>query len=186
MAKAPKKQVQKSGNGVWGHLLLGVLVSLTFWVPHIDSFNISKFVVLGIGVLILSALALPSIKVKSQAKIGTYLLLVFLIMLMVNLLASPNMYKSLIGALGRNNGVLTYFCFAVLAFLISIRFKLSDLPKLLWSLVGLGVFQTFYNILQLVEADPITWNNPYGFILGTLGNSDFAAALLAICSIATL
>ena len=186
MAKAPKQQAQKSGNGIWGPLILGIVVSLTFWVPHIDAFNISKFVVLGIGVLILSALALPNLKVKSQAKAGSYLLLFFVIMLLINLFTSPNTYKSLIGALGRNNGVLTYFLFAILAFLISIRFKLTDLPKLLWALAGLGVFQTFYNILQLADADPITWNNPYGFILGTLGNSDFAAALLAICSIATL
>ena len=186
MAKAPKQQVQKSRSGIWGPLILGIVVSLTFWVPHIDAFNISKFVVLGIGVLILSALALPNLKVKSQAKAGSYLLLFFVIMLLLNLFTSPNTYKSLIGALGRNNGVLTYFLFAILAFLISIRFKLTDLPKLLWALAGLGVFQTFYNILQLADADPITWNNPYGFILGTLGNSDFAAALLAICSIATL
>jgi O-antigen ligase len=186
MAKAPKQQAQKSRSGIWGPLILGIIVSLTFWVPHLDSFNISKFVVLGIGVLILTTWALRGLKVKSQAKVGSYLLLVFVIMLGVNLLASPNTYKSLIGALGRNNGVLTYFFFAVLAFLISIRFKLTDLPKLLWALAGLGVIQTFYNILQLADADPITWNNPYGFILGTLGNSDFAAALLAICSIATL
>ena len=126
-----------------------ILVSLTFWVPHIDSFNISKFVVLGIGVLTLSALALPNLRVKSQAKIGAYLLLFFVMMLMVNLLTSPNTYKSLIGALGRNNGVLTYFCLAVLAYLVSTHFKLTDLPKLLWSLVGLGVIQTIYNILQL-------------------------------------
>jgi O-antigen ligase len=107
-------------------------------------------------------------------------------MLVVNLFTSPNTYKSLIGALGRNNGVLTYFCFAALAYLISIRFNLVDLPKLLWSLAGLGLFQTIYNIIQLADADPIAWNNPYGLILGTLGNSDFAAALLAICSVATL
>jgi putative inorganic carbon (HCO3(-)) transporter len=186
MAKAPKQQAQKRGNGIWGPLILGIVVSLTFWVPHLDSFNISKFVVLGIGVLILSGLTLRSLKVKSQAKTGSYLLLFFVIMLVINLFTSPNTYKSLVGALGRNNGVLTYFFFAVLAFLISIRFKLADLPKLLWALTGLGLFQTFYNVLQLADADPIAWNNPYGMILGTLGNSDFAAALLSICSIATL
>jgi len=186
MAKAPKQQAQKRGKGIWGPLILGVVVSLTFWVPHLDSFNISKFLVLVVGVLILSVLALPDLKVKSQPKAGAYLLLVFVIMLVVNLLTSPNTYKSLIGALGRNNGVLTFFCFAALAYLISIRFKLVDLPKLLWSLAGLGLFQTIYNIIQLADADPISWNNPYGLILGTLGNSDFAAALLAICSIATL
>lgn len=186
MAKAPKQQAQKRGKGIWGPFILGVVVSLTFWVPHLDAFNISKFLALVVGVLILSVLALPDLKIKSQAKAGTYLLLVFVIMLVVNLLTSPNTYKSLIGALGRNNGVLTYFCFAALAYLISIRFKLVDLPKLLWSLAGLGLFQTIYNIIQLADADPIAWNNPYGLILGTLGNSDFAAALLAICSIATL
>ena len=186
MAKPAKQLPQKSEKGMWAPLILGVLVSLTFWVPHIDAFNISKFVVLGLGVLVLSALALPELKIKRQAKTGTYLLLGFVLLLLVNLIYSPNTYKTLIGALGRNNGVLTYFCFAVLAFLISIRFKLTDLPKLLWSLVGLGLLETFYNILQLADADPITWNNPYGLILGTLGNSDFAAALLAICSIATL
>lgn len=186
MAKLAKQLPGKSEKGMWAPLILGVLVSLTFWVPHIDAFNISKFVVLGLGVLVLSVLALPELKIKRQAKSGTYLLLGFVLLLLVNLIYSPNTYKTLIGALGRNNGVLTYFCFAVLAFLISIRFKLTDLPKLLWSLAGLGLLQTFYNILQLADADPITWNNPYGLILGTLGNSDFAAALLAICSIATL
>jgi len=186
MAKAPKQQAQKRGKGIWGPLILGVVVSLTFWVPHLDSFNISKFLALVVGVLILSVLALPDLKVKSQAKVGTYLLLVFVIMLVVNLLTSPNTYKSFVGALGRNNGFLTYFCFAALAYLISIRFNLVDLPKLLWSLTGLGLFQTIYNIIQLADADPIAWNNPYGLILGTLGNSDFAAALLSICSIATL
>jgi O-antigen ligase len=186
MAKAPKQQPRKEEKGIWGSLALGVVVSLTFWVPHIDAFNISKFVVLGLGVLILSAWALREMKVKGQAKAGTYLLLFFVIMLMVNLLTSPNTYKSLIGALGRNNGFLTYFCFAALAYLISIRFKLVHLPKLLWSLAGLGLLQAIYNVIQLADTDPVAWNNPYGLILGTLGNSDFAAALLAICSIATL
>ena len=85
MAKAPKQRAQKSGNGIWGPLILGIVVSLTFWVPHIDSFNISKFVVLGIGVLILSALALPSLKVKSQAKAGSYLLLVFVLVIQIRI-----------------------------------------------------------------------------------------------------
>jgi O-antigen ligase len=186
MGKAPKQQAQKNGNGIWGPLILGVVISITFWVPHIDSFNISKFVFLVIGTLILGFLALPAISMRTQAKTGSYLLLVFVIMLLVNLFASPNTYMSVVGALGRNNGVLTYFCFAVMAYLISIRFELIDLPKLLWTLSGLGLIQTIYNIIQLADVDPIAWNNPYGLILGTLGNSDFAAALLAICSIATL
>jgi O-antigen ligase len=186
MVKAPKKKIEANGPGIWIPLSLGALVSLTFWVPHIDSFNISKFTMLVIGVFTLSALAIPELRRSRSASAGTYLILIFIGLLFVNLFTSPNTYKTLVGALGRNNGVITYFCLAVLAYLVSIRFKLSDVPKLLWSLVILGAFQTIYDIIQLAEADPIKWNNPYGFILGTLGNSDFAAALLAICSIATI
>lgn len=186
MVKAPKKKIETKSPAIWGALILGILVSLTFWVPHIDSFNISKFTMLVIGVLTLSAFAIPDMRHSRSASLGVYLLFLFIFLLLVNLLTSPNTYKTLVGALGRNNGVITYFCLAVLAYLVSTRFKLSDISKLLWSLVFLGVFQTIYNIIQLADADPIKWNNPYGFILGTLGNSDFAAALLAICSIATI
>ncbi len=186
MVKAPKKKIDANGPGIWIPLSLGVLVSLTFWVPHIDSFNISKFTMLIVGVFTLSVLAIPEMKHSRSAGTGTYLILVFIGLLFVNLFTSPNTFKTLVGALGRNNGVITYFCLGVLAYLVSIRFKLSEVPKLLWSLVILGAFQTFYDIIQLAEVDPIKWNNPYGFILGTLGNSDFAAALLAICSIATI
>jgi O-antigen ligase len=186
MVKAPQKKIESKGPAIWMPLTLGVLVSLTFWVPHIDSFNISKFTMLVIGVLALSAFSIPEMRRSRSASAGTYLLLLFIGLLFVNLFTSPNIYKTLVGALGRNNGVITYFCLAALAYFVSIRFKLSDIPKLLWALVILGVLQTIYNIIQLADADPIKWNNPYGFILGTLGNSDFAAALLAISSIATI
>jgi len=186
MAKASKKKIAVNNSGVWMPLILGVLVSLAFWIPHIDAFNISKFTMLVFGVFVLSALAIREISTSRSGGLGSYLLLIFTVLLLMNLFTSPNQYKTLVGALGRNNGVITYFCFAALAYFISVRFKLSDIPKLLWSLAGLGSLQTIYNIMQLVKADPIKWNNPYGSILGTLGNSDFAAALLAICSIATL
>jgi O-antigen ligase len=186
MAKSLKQAVKKNPSGIWPPLVVGVLVSLTFWVPHIDSFNISKFVVLGFGTLGLTITALLKGSVAHRWGKATYLLIGFIGLLVVNLFVSPNFYKTLIGAQGRNNGVLTYFFFAIIAFIVSQKFSSLDLPKVLWSLTGLGIVETFYNVLQLTKLDPIKWNNPYGFILGTLGNSDFAAALLAICSIATM
>jgi O-antigen ligase len=186
MVKTSKKKIEAKNSGAWMPLILGVLVSLAFWIPHIDAFNISKFTMLVFGVFVLSALAIREISASRSGGLGSYLLLIFTVLLLMNLFTSPNQYKTLVGALGRNNGVITYFCFAALAYFISVRFKLSDIPKLLWSLAGLGSLQTIYNIMQLVKVDPIKWNNPYGYILGTLGNADFAASLLAICSIATL
>jgi len=186
MAKSPKQKVKKSQTGLMPILAVGILVSLTFWVPHIDSFNVSKFVVLGLGALELTVTTLLRSGAPRRWGIGSYTLLGFVTLLLVNLVTSPNFYKSLIGAQGRNNGVLTYFFFVLIAYLASQRFTSGELPKLLWALTGLGLIETIYNVLQLAKIDPIKWNNPYGFILGTLGNSDFAAALLAICSIATM
>jgi O-antigen ligase len=186
MAKSPKQKVQKSQPGLVPILAVGVLVSLTFWVPHIDSFNVSKFVVLGLGAVALTVTALLRSGAPRRWGIGSYTLLGFVTLLLVNLVTSPNFYKTLIGAQGRNNGVLTYSFLAVIAYLASQRFTSGELPKLLWALTALGLAETFYNVLQLAKLDPIKWNNPYGFILGTLGNSDFAAALLAICSVATM
>jgi len=186
MAKSPKQKVKKSQTGLMPILAVGILVSLTFWVPHIDSFNVSKFVVLGLGALALTVTTLLRSGAPRRWGIGSYTLLGFVTLLLVNLVTSPNFYKSLIGAQGRNNGVLTYFFFVLIAYLASQRFTSGELPKLLWALTGLGLIETIYNVLQLAKIDPIKWNNPYGFILGTLGNSDFAAALLAICSIATM
>jgi O-antigen ligase len=186
MAKVTRQNVRKTQSGLVPLLAVGVLVSLTFWVPHFDSFNVSKFVVLGSAALTLTIMALLRLGAPKRWNIGSHSLLGFVALLVVNLVNSPNFYKTLIGAQGRNNGILTYFFFAVIAYLVSQWFTSGDLPKLLWAITGLGVIETFYNVLQLAKLDPIKWNNPYGFILGTLGNSDFAAALLAICGVATM
>lgn len=186
MTKASKVAPKRSGASTWLPLILGMSVSIVVWVPHIDAFNVAKFVLLCFGVLILSIASLGQLKSKLSTSFGTYLLIMFVFALLLNLLTSPNMYKTITGTQGRNNGVITYFCFAVLAIFISTRFKFTDIPKLLWSLMTLGIVQTIYMAIQLADVDPVKWNNPYGDLLGTLGNPNFAAALLAICSIATL
>lgn len=186
MAKTAKKTLRAQKSEISALLIIGVFVSLTFWVPHIDSFNISKFAVLVLGGLVIGVLLLTSKRAASNFGASQVLIVVFMALLLVNLFTSNNFYKTLLGAQGRNNGVITYFCLAILAFYASIKFTSRDLPKLLWTLFSLGVLQATYNLVQLADIDPVSWNNPYGLILGTLGNSDFAAALLAICLVATM
>lgn len=186
MAKTAKKTLRAQKSEISALLIIGIFVSLTFWVPHIDSFNISKFAVLVLGGLVIGVLLLTSKRTASNFGVSQALIVVFMALLLVNLFTSNNLYKTLLGAQGRNNGVITYLCLAILAFYASIKFTSRDLPKLLWTLFSLGVLQATYNLVQLADIDPVSWNNPYGLILGTLGNSDFAAALLAICLVATM
>jgi tetratricopeptide (TPR) repeat protein len=65
-------------------------------------------------------------------------------------------------------------------------FRDSSFTFLIWTLSILGALETMYGYLQVLELDPISWNNPYGLIIGTVGNADFAGALIAICGVATL
>jgi O-antigen ligase len=50
----------------------------------------------------------------------------------------------------------------------------------------LGFFGALYGWMQSVGTDPISWANPGNKIILTLGNANFASALLALTAIATL
>ena len=169
-------------------ILLGFAVSVMFWVPHLDSFNVSKQTVLAIaaftvfsacmlsGSLVLSRLSSPLIWAPFLLFFG----------FLVSLFIAPNFNLALYGPSGRLNGVLTYVSFLLLYLVISINKLRVDSRDLLLTLSILGAAQTLYNLIQLNGLDPIQWNNPYGFVIGTLGNSDFTIALTSICFIATL
>jgi hypothetical protein len=48
-----------------------------------------------------------------------------------------------------------------------------------------GFISGTYGVLQHLGKDPIKWNNPYNAVIGTLGNPDFAAAVMAILAVIT-
>jgi O-antigen ligase len=52
--------------------------------------------------------------------------------------------------------------------------------------MSLGFFGALYGCMQSVGTDPISWENPGNKIILTLGNANFASALLALTAIATL
>jgi len=109
----------------------------------------------------------------------------FILALFISLMIAPNFQLALYGPSGRLTGFLTYLCFAILFLAIAQSDSKLDIKSVTASLTFLGGFQTFYNLLQIAKLDPIDWNNPYGLVVGTLGNSNFTIALTAICWIAS-
>lgn len=111
---------------------------------------------------------------------------IFILALVAAMLAgNQSLYRSLIGTWGRNNGFIDTSSLLIL-FLTLSMVKGKNSPNLLLNvLVKLGVFNAIYGTLQFLDADPITWINQGNRIILTLGNSDFASALLGFTSIAT-
>jgi len=97
------------------------------------------------------------------------------------LLASPApMAQSLYGVYGRNSGFLTYL-FLALVLLASAQLRsLKSFEKILYGLLCAGVVNVLYCGWVLAFGEILSWNNPYGNILGTFGNPNFIGAYLGI------
>ena len=95
---------------------------------------------------------------------------------MSSLPLSQNFY----GAYGRNSGFLTYASLSmVLVGTLAIQAN-ENLKKILLGLGIAGSVNLVYSLWVISFGDFIGWANPYGNILGTLGNPNFIGAFLGI------
>ena len=109
---------------------------------------------------------------------GVLLLMAFVVVAM----ASPVWNTALLGTYGRNSGLLTYAA-ALVLFLVGLQVLDRDGTRvILYALMLAGGFTASYGLLQHSGVDPVAWNNPFNPIIGAMGNPNFAAAYVAICS----
>jgi len=148
-----------------------------------DPVNAPKLVVLGVtGAAALGILF--SRGILSFVKLNTPLVLlcsVFLLSMVIAVFSSDSpLSQNLYGSYGRNNGLFTYF------FLVAILLSSQALssPKSFESIVKALLFAGLVNISYclwvIMFGDFIGWSNPYGNILGTLGNPNFIGSFLGI------
>ena len=114
-------------------------------------------------------------------------LILALVFILTNFLALLNTDFKFVGFFGeyqRRTGFLTYL-FLVVFFVASVlEIKLSDSKRITYWVFGIAVAVTGYGLLQHFGMDFIKWNNPYNSILSTVGNPNFAAAIMGIFSVA--
>ena len=164
---------------IWG----GCLVTLFFWAPLNDPFNAPKSWLLSISAFWLVGWIL--FQIKDQVKIQTLTLATisagfYLLAMAIAYIATDNKYTGLFGEYQRRNGFLTYFCFIIFFLASSYIFRLSNIHQLELALAITGFFTAIYGLIQHYKHDFVHWNNPYNSVLSTLGNPDFAAAVMAI------
>jgi hypothetical protein len=139
------------------------------------------------GLLSFSAIAILTLKsyrfIWAQHKFLILALFGFLLASINSIIQSNSpITQQLYGVYGRNNGFLLYL-FLILIFIATLSTgKISTSKNVVLSLVIAGSVNVIYCGWVLAFGDFVGWTNPYGNILGTLGNPNFIGAFLGMFS----
>jgi len=164
---------------LWG----GAAITLVIWLSLNDPFNAPKSWVLSISAFWLLGWLVFNFKrylQNSALKQTTFIAAFFALAFTAAWIATDNKFVGFFGQDGRKTGLLAYLsfiiCFTVAAYLI----RLNRILKLERTVVFIGSILGIYGFFQHYKIDFIKWNYLYNSVLGTLGNPDFAGAMMAI------
>lgn len=102
--------------------------------------------------------------------------------LVVSTVVAPVTTTAVLGAYGRNSGLLAYLA-AIVLFVVGLRvFDRPGARVLVGGVVAAGLFTATYGLLQKAGLDAIAWSNPFNPIIAALGNPNFASGYLGIAA----
>lgn len=173
------------GSSVWVLLSCTIATTLYFNVKLLDPFNTPKLVIILLsaswlfGHLVISYYV-QKIDRKSIELVIIILCSIFILSLTAALLKTDPIVTGLIGDSQRRNGFLAYLSLIII-FLFSIRFiDRFEIIKIFRIAIIIGLLLGIYGFLQINGKDFVVWSNPYNSMIATLGNPNFASALLAV------
>lgn len=148
-----------------------------------DPVNTPKLVAIGVtGSAALSVLFFAGFRSYFKDNKGAILIVaLFVFSMLIALFSSASpLSQNLYGSYGRNNGFFTYLFLAAI-FLASLSIKaMSNFEHIVKALLIAGIVNISYCLWVVMFGDFIGWSNPYGNILGTLGNPNFIGSFLGI------
>ena len=162
------------------------LITLYFNSQLQDPFNSPKFWLL----IILSSYLLGYVVVLFKNIIQVRTLKVLLSMLLIfNLagviaaLSTDVKFIAFMGDSQRRNGFLTYLALSVVMLATALSFKVESVNQLHKVAFLTGLLLSIYGLMQISGLDFVDWNNPYNAIISTVGNPNFAAAIMSIMAL---
>ncbi len=94
--------------------------------------------------------------------------------------SSGPLTQNIYGAYGRNTAFLTYLLLIFLILSAVVLRATKSFTTLIYGLFVAGVINVIYCGWVIIFGDFLSWNNPYGNILGTFGNPNFIGAFLGL------
>jgi O-antigen ligase len=165
------------------------LVTLIFWTSFSDPFGpIKLIIVITISLWALGHLILDSRKLLKNRELKFLLILIsmFVFSQFISTLNSSVKQIAWLGEYQRNNGFLFYFALCIIFIATAFYFKESDLVRFSSISFILGLLISAYGLFQINGIDFVKWNNPYNAIISTVGNPNFAGAILATMGVLSL
>ena len=164
-------------------LALGAALTTVFLITGsvTDPVNTPKFLI--IGLLASSSIGLVlSTNLRNrfmQSKALLVSVAVFIAAMVLSVVSSKSpLSQNFYGTYGRNNGLIAYLFLALILCSALVLREASGFKILVKSLFFAGLVNVAYCLWVILFGDFIGWSNPYGSILGTLGNPDFISAFL--------
>ena len=164
------------------------LVTLYFQSTLADPFNSPKLWVLLFFAAWLSGYIFTFRNIISDIKPVKricYLIFVFLSFLLVSTVVSEFRYVAIFGETQRRNGFLQYLCLSIILVATSIFTRTFNVKKIFIVTYFIATISVIYSLMQTTGNDFVNWNNPYNSVISTLGNPNFAAAVMAIMGVIT-
>ena len=165
----------------WGLVVVTLLVTDRIGA---DPVNVGKMLALSVvGFSLIPFIKIPRAREWHRANLWFLCLVGLMIAIFISVFTSANSYeRGLYGTYGRNTGFLTYFALSIIfitATQITTRASFHRIQK---SLFISGYFNILYCCAAAAGKDIITWDNPYGAVLGTFGNPNFIGSFMGIFS----
>ncbi len=164
-------------------LVGGSLVTLFIWASLEDPFNAPKSWILYCVCFWLLLWVGFNARSRWRDKLDRQILVLsgaLALSFVAAFIATDVKLQGLFGDYARRTGLLSYLSFILFFVAASLTFSLSTIDLFDRVTLIVGFIVGFYGFMQHFNLDFIHWNNPYNSVLSTLGNPDFAAAVMAI------
>ena len=180
------KKLDKPRNDARFVLTSAGVITLFFFTSIKDPFNAPKLwltILAGaflLGHIISDLLVKKFTDGRKEIKVLGFLVLSFTSFLFMAALATDVKYVAFFGESQRNTGFLAYFFLAIFLISAAKHIRLKNIESVYIAGLIVGSLMTLYGVMQHFGNDFVKWNNPYNSVISTVGNPDFAAAVMAI------
>jgi O-antigen ligase len=183
ISKKTNYQIKNPVTWILGGL---VVITLYFQTTLADPFNSPKLWIL----MLLGAWLLGYvfgyrrlIFLSEPLKQIGFILSAFLIFMLIATLLTDFKYVAFFGETQRRNGFFQYLALSIVLMASAMFTRFFNINKLLLTSVFVGIVSFTYSLMQTTGNDFVSWDNPYNSVIGTLGNPNFAAAVMAILGV---